>query len=733
MTRIQHELDERYRLDQSLPMGEALVQTLLFLRRRWLSIMLCGLIGLAVSVLLVSRIEPLYKSTALLMIERPRKSLLDAERATGLLEQTSYIDSQLFVFYAADILDDVRRSAGLVDDPEFLPSPPGLIDQLARRVGRGATPLTANQINVTAIRKLRNAVSVSREGESNVVSVSVSAASAQKSTTIANAFVDAYIAKSQLHQADKAARIADWMENRALQIKLQLSAAELAVAAFRTENRLVEGENGATPSNQQLFELNAELIRTRTELAARRAAYNRATLLADTGGDLQTLPEVQGNEIVRELRSEMFGLERRIGDLIQQSNETDRRVSPLRDQFTEVNAQISAEVSRIIAAIGNEIETLEASEVLLSTGVSDAGGQSGDDDRANVTLQKLERVAESYRELYQPYLADISLAREGGSLLVSGTDVVSPAVPPVDPSYPPKKAMVVLFTLLGRGFGGLLGLMREWLQQGFVTAAQVESMLGFSVPNSLPKLRRNDLPMDIVQKDPASLYAEAVQVVRNALLVNNEGVSSPVIFVTSAGVGDGKTSLSSALAASAVNARQRVLIIDADFRRAGMSHLVSAVEVDGLSDILTSPDLHFDVPTDMQSIGIDIMPIGQMRVRPAALLNGNGMSRILAHARKSYDLIIIDGPPVANFADATILSSLSDTVVFVVRCRPPRANLRARHCAAYPPKSSPVPSSMASIPIPSHITVRLIIGTSLTCWPRLPPRMWNRICIGLLP
>lgn len=667
MTRMQHELDERHRLDQSLPMGEALVQTLLFLRRRWLSITLCGLIGLAVSVLLVSRIEPLYKSTALLMIERPRNSPLDAERATGLLEQTSYIDGQLFVFYAADILDNVRRSAGLVDDTEFLPSPPGLMDQLANRMGRGPVPLTADQIDAAAIGKLRAALSVSREGDSNVVSVSASATSAQKAATIANAFMDAYIAKSQLHQADKAVRIADWMENRALQIRLQLSAAEQAVAAFRTENRLVEGENGATLSNQQLFELNAELIRTRTELAARRAAFNRATLLADTGGDLQTLPEVQGNEIVRELRSEMFGLERRIGDLIQQSSETDRRVSPLRDQLAEVNAQISAEVSRIIAAIGNEIETLEAREVLLSAGVSDAGGQSGDDGRANVTLQELERVAESYRELYQPYLADISLAREGGSLLVSGTDVVSPAVPPIDPSYPPKKVMVVLFTLLGLGFGGLLGLMREWLQQGFVTATQVESMLGFSVLNSLPKLRRNDVPMDIVQKDPASPYAEAVQVVRNALLVNNEGVSSPVIFVTSAGVGDGKTSLSSALAASAVNARQRVLIIDADFRRAGMSHLVSAVEVDGLSDILTSPDLHFDVPTDMQSIGIDIMPIGQMRVRPAALLNGNGMSRILAHARKSYDLIIIDGPPVANLADATILSSLSDTVVFVVR------------------------------------------------------------------
>ena len=658
---------QMHALDRPMPVGDAVVQTLLFLRRRWLSILLCGLIGLVGSVLLVSRLPPLYKSTALLTIERPRSSPMQAEPASLPQDQASYIEGQLFVFTTAPILDAVRDAAGVAADPEFLPDAPGPADRLMARVMGEPAPLTADQVDAAARRKLASGLTVRREGDTNVVSVAMEAGSAEKAARIANAFLDAYIADSEAQQRDKAARVADWMQDRALQIRQQLAEAEAAVATYRSENNLIEGQSGATLSSQQLFDLNAELIRVRTERAARSAAFERATALAQGDGDLQTLPEVQSSEIVRALRTEMFALERRIGEMEQQGVATNRRLEPLREQLADLNGQIAAEVDRIVAAIGNDLEVLGAREALLADAVAAAGGRTGDDSQASVTLQELERVAASYRELYQPYLANIEMARGGGAMLVSGTDVISRAVPPVEPSSPPKKVICVVLTLLGLGAGALLALLREWLQQGFVTARQVEATLGLGVLNALPELRRSAVPMDIVRQDPESAYAEAVQVVRNALSMRPGRAASRVILVTSAGQGDGKTSLSSALAASAVNARQRVLVIDADFRHAGMSRLVGAVGETGLSDILSTSELDFDTGADGPPDGVDVIPIGRHEREASRALNGSALARVLAQARRSYDLIIIDGPPVANLADASILSEVSDAVVFVVR------------------------------------------------------------------
>ena len=64
---------------------------------------------------------------------------------------------------------------------------------------------------------------------------------------------------------------------------------------------------------------------------------------------------------------------------------------------------------------------------------------------------------------------------------------------------------------------------------------------------------------------------------------------------------------------------------------------------------------------------LDVLTAGTIAPNPLALLDSSEMSQLVAAARKEYELVIIDAPPLAVTADVLTLSKLTDGIVFVSR------------------------------------------------------------------
>ena len=139
-----------------------------------------------------------------------------------------------------------------------------------------------------------------------------------------------------------------------------------------------------------------------------------------------------------------------------------------------------------------------------------------------------------------------------------------------------------------------------------------------------------------------------------------------VVMIASAQIGDGKTLTAANLALTLGESyRQRVLLIDADLRRPSLVPLFGLPHVAGLSDALRA-DLEAPIAVVDLSEYVVLLPGGAPDPDPMASLTSERMRRILHEARKDFDWIIIDTPPIAVLPDAHLLARLADASLLVI-------------------------------------------------------------------
>ena len=158
------------------------------------------------------------------------------------------------------------------------------------------------------------------------------------------------------------------------------------------------------------------------------------------------------------------------------------------------------------------------------------------------------------------------------------------------------------------------------------------------------------------------------------------------VLITSACGSEGKTTLAAQLAERCVNAGLMTLLIDADLRNPTLSRMLDAAESPGLINVLRGEMLAEDVVTVVGDAGgFHLLPAGTPRVDPSRLLQGDRLGKLIAQARESFDMIIVDAPPVLPVPDALTIGRWTDGAVLAVRydtSRFPlveRANRRLAH------------------------------------------------------
>jgi len=120
----------------------------------------------------------------------------------------------------------------------------------------------------------------------------------------------------------------------------------------------------------------------------------------------------------------------------------------------------------------------------------------------------------------------------------------------------------------------------------------------------------------------------------------------------------------------------RVLVIDGDLRRPSAHRLLRIRSKLGLSDILRGEANLAECAVNAKLPNLSLIPAGRAVRNPLALLTSPAFLELLAAAKKSYDVIMIDSPPLLPVVDTKILRRMADMVVFVVRAdATPRAGV----------------------------------------------------------
>jgi capsular exopolysaccharide synthesis family protein len=175
-------------------------------------------------------------------------------------------------------------------------------------------------------------------------------------------------------------------------------------------------------------------------------------------------------------------------------------------------------------------------------------------------------------------------------------------------------------------------------------------------------------PHLVAISQPRSAYCEKFRALRTRILQAGERLQMRAFVITSSGVGEGKTLTALNLAwLLAQSEGVRALIIDSDLRQPCATDYLGIDVPVGLSEVLGGQVSLQEAIVRLNPAGLFLLPGGRARDDVAELLSGPTFARVITEARRMFDYIIIDAPPLGIFTDANVLISRADSALLVVR------------------------------------------------------------------
>ena len=515
-------------------------------------------------------------------------------------------------------------------------------------------------------------LSVTQEDiKSDIITLMVKDVSSQRG----DAFLDGIITIYNENWIKDKNMIADgtsrFINERLKIIEEELSHVDNNISSYKSRNLLPDVkavaemymQENANISNQ-LRDLNSQLYMTQYIRDYLSTEANQTKVLPVSSGIQNANIEAQISEYNEKL------LKR--NRLEANSSSENDLVKGMDADLASMRTAILVSIDNQIAAIDNKISTLKHSErnalskrssnpIQAEMLLSAERQQAVKEALYLFLLQKREE-----NELSQAYTAHNTrmIKRPGGSMF---------------PSAPKKRNILVVAFLFGLLIP--LGILYARLTTNNTVRGKKDlEQVPIPLIGEIPFVQRQRKKWWCVWKKPRRIHTAVVQPGnRNAIneafrvmrtnLEFLSGNGSQVMMLTSFNEGSGKSFLCVNIALSLAIKDKRVLMIDCDMRHTSLSKWAKNPNT-GLSAYLNGKAKNLEellVKSVGGYIGLDVLAVGGIPPNPTELIGNGLLEKVIETARKSYDYVLIDCPPIDIVADAQIIETYVDRTLFVVR------------------------------------------------------------------
>lgn len=341
------------------------------------------------------------------------------------------------------------------------------------------------------------------------------------------------------------------------------------------------------------------------------------------------------------------------------------RIKSLRETKEVYGKQLNEAVNALRASLATKMKIQEAtlSEMEKKLAASRKGYQEARNQSAEYIEAKNKYImAKKVLEAAEQNLTTQSM-QKGISILPA--KVWEKAEPALYPSKPNVIAYLALAAFIGLVVGVGLAFFLEYLDTSVKTLEDVEKFLGIPVLAVIPK----NVGLMMREGGEMTADAEAYRILRTNIEFNRKNPDANTITLISGGPGEGKSTTLCNLAYTCAKGGYNVLLVDADLRRPSQHQLFEVENTPGLTNYLTTNMPWEEVVRTTQVENLSFIPSGLLSTDAVGILNSQRMSDLIAKAKRKYDLVFFDSPPILGVSDGSILASGVDLTIMVVEHR----------------------------------------------------------------
>ena len=648
-------------------------------RRKWVILgaaFICLMLGLVVTLL----ITPKYTATTTLEISRESNNIAPVqgvERETGAADQEFY-QTQYGLLRSRVLAERVAAELRLVDDPKFFEIFSYTSQRPAFALTNGRYPASARGTRQRIAGEiLLDHVSITPTRLSRLVDISFVSPDPAFSTQVVNTWTTNFIKVSleRRYQATSYAR--NFLETRLEQLRQRLETSERQLVRYASQQRLINLPVAQAAGGSQTVERSI----IADDLAALNGALSQAEAsridaeakLQQSGGG--NAVEALRNDAINTLRARRAIIASDYQKLLVQFEPQYPAARALKSQLDQIDRSIAREENRVSGSIRDEYRQALKRETLLKKKVEGLKESFLDQRRRAIQYNIYQREVDTNRQLYDGLLQRYKEIGVAGGVGINNVAVVDPADPPLKPSSPRLLLNLALALIAGLGIGAVIALLLEQADEAIADPVEMQRILGLAVLGSIPKLIDKE-PRDAILDRKSSLIDAYLTVQANLQFTTEHGVPRS-LAVTSTRPAEGKSTTALALATLFARARRRVVLVDGDMRSPSVHRLIGVGHESGLSNYLSGSDSIEPLLQSADEYGFSIITSGPIPPNAAELLTSNRLQKLISELLEQFDHVVIDSPPVMGLADAPLIASRVEGVVYAVESHGIRASLVA--------------------------------------------------------
>ncbi|HLS27573.1 MAG TPA: polysaccharide biosynthesis tyrosine autokinase [Opitutales bacterium] len=631
---------------------------LLILRERIWYVLIGFLLVFSLAIVVTVTQTPIYQATASIQMLRQEAQLINLTGPTGnehVIASAEDFNTEVHLMQSLRMAESVAARLTGDDRVHFM---------RPYEKGGAGDPLTPVEVIMKNVKIVPMRMSL-------VVAVQYSHPDKDMAAQVANYFVEEYIDYNLRLRIEDSMKAMEDLRVRAESQRREVEKIETQLQEYRERTGTTSLEEHQDIATQRLRTLSEMLTQAENDFTQAETSYQTLREYQEQNRPLTDFSLIASAPDVQSLSSELSGIRIQIAQLSERYREKHPSMIQAHETLQQTQQELQAAIASNVAKLETNYESTRRNLENLRKEHAEQEQEVLRLSRLSVEYDNLRRESQVQQGVYVQLIARMRDTTISSGVESPSARIIDRARPPLKPSIPNIPMNLAMGILGGIGLGLGVAFFVAFIDDRVKTAFDIENVLGFTLLGIVPEIKKLTLQQkaQVVSNEEDRQVVEAFRTLHSSLKLNNESKFAQSILVTSTLPGEGKSFTSSNLAQTFAIHGEKTLIIDCDLRMPNIHKSLQLENKAGVIDVCVD-EMPFEeaVQKNIHKNGnLDVLTTGGRAKNPTQILSSKNFERLVAEARKKYDRIVFDTPPLAAVSDALIILPLVDGCLFTIK------------------------------------------------------------------